>query len=125
MSIQREKYISQLISKSWNGKVKIITGIRRGYQVDVGVVTHERLIDGKRQQIQYEVDFVVNKGFERIYIQSALNVDTPEKKEQETFSLKHINEGFQKLVIVDGNQPKWVDNDGVQYIGVIPFLLTD
>jgi len=99
--------------------------IRRGYQVDVGVVSQERVIEGKRQQIQYEVDFVVNKGFERIYIQSALNVDTPEKKEQETFSLNHINDGFQKLVILDGNQPRWVDNDGVQYIGVIPFLLED
>jgi len=99
--------------------------IRRGYQVDVGVVPQERMIDGKRQQIQYEVDFVVNKGFERIYIQSALNVDTPEKKEQETFSLKHTNDGFQKMVILDGNQPKWVDDDGIVYIGVIPFLLEE
>jgi len=35
------------------------------------------------------------------------------------------SDSFQKLIILDGNQPKWVDYDGVQYIGVIPFLLGD
>lgn len=41
------------------------------------------MVDGKRQQSQYEIDFVVNTGQGKVYIQSALNVDTPEKKAQE------------------------------------------
>ena len=34
--------------------------LRRGYRVDVGVVEVERMVDGKRVQSQYEIDFVVN-----------------------------------------------------------------
>ena len=38
---------------------------------------------------QYEIDFVVNVGNSKVYIQLALNVDTPEKKAKETFTLKN------------------------------------
>ena len=41
--------------------------------------------DGKKRQSQYEIDFIVNTDHEKIYIQSALNVDTETKREQETF----------------------------------------
>lgn len=99
--------------------------IRRGYSVDVGVVEVERMVDGKRKQGQYEIDFVVNVGNEKVYIQSALNVDTPEKKDQETFSLHNTADFFRKFVVLDGNQKMWTDNDGVIYVGVIPFLLND
>ncbi len=58
-------------------------------------------------------------------VQSALNVDTPEKKAQETFSLHHTGDFFKKMVILDGSRKRWVDEDGVIYIGVIPFLLED
>lgn len=97
--------------------------IGRGYRVDVGVVPVQKMINGKREQSLYEIDFVVNMGNERVYIQSALHVDTPEKKAQETFSLKHTNDSFRKIVILDGNQRPWTDEDGVVYMGVIPFLL--
>ena len=99
--------------------------IRRGYSVDVGVVEVERMVDGKRKQGQYEIDFVVNIGNEKVYIQSALNVDTPEKKDQETFSLHNTADFFRKFVVLDGNQKMWTDDDGVIYVGVIPFLLND
>lgn len=99
--------------------------IRRGYSVDVGVVEVERMVDGKRKQCQYEIDFVVNVGNEKVYIQSALNVDTPEKKDQETFSLHNTADFFRKFVVLDGNQKMWTDDDGVIYVGVIPFLLND
>lgn len=99
--------------------------IRRGYSVDVGVVEVERMVDGKRKQGQYEIDFVVNVGNEKVYIQSALNVDTPEKKDQETFSLHNTADFFKKFVVLDGNQKMWTDDDGVIYVGVIPFLLND
>lgn len=97
--------------------------IRRGYNVDVGVVEVERMVNGKRQQAQYEIDFVVNTGTEQIYIQSALNVDTKEKMEQETFSLRNTHDSFRKIVILDGNELPWMNEEGVTFMGVIPFLL--
>lgn len=99
--------------------------IRRGYSVDVGVVEISRIVDGKRTQSQYEIDFVVNVGSDKVYIQSALNIDTPEKKDQETFSLRNSGDFFRKIVVLDGNRKSWTDDDGVMYIGVIPFLLED
>lgn len=99
--------------------------MRRGYSVDVGVVEVERMVDGKRQQAQYEIDFIVNTGKEKVYIQSALNIDTDEKKQQETFSLHHTRDSFRKIVVLDGNATPWTDEDGVMYMGVIPFLLNN
>jgi len=100
--------------------------IHRGYSVDVGVVEVTRVNEeGKKQQSQYEIDFIVNTGKEKIYIQSALNVDTEDKKKQETFSLKNSGDFFRKIVIVDGNTKQWADEDGIIYVGVIPFLLED
>ncbi len=100
--------------------------IRRGYNVDVGVVEVTRVNEqGKKQQSQYEIDFIVNTGKEKIYIQSALNVDTKDKQSQETFSLKNSGDFFRKIVIVDGNTKQWMDEDGIMYVGVIPFLLED
>ena len=100
--------------------------LRRGYSVDVGVVpivTRDK--EGKQVQKQHEIDFVINRGNDKIYIQSALNVDTPEKKAQETFSLKNTGDFFRKIVVLDGNSKQWTDEDGIMYIGVIPFLLED
>ena len=81
------------------------------------------MVEGKRQQSQYEIDFVVNTGQGKVYIQSALNVDTPEKKAQETFSLRNTGDFYRKIVVMDGSRKLWSDEDGVMYVGVIPFLL--
>lgn len=99
--------------------------IHRGYRVDIGVVEVQRMTNGIRNKGQYEIDFVVNLGNEKVYIQSALNVSSPEKKAQETFSLHNTGDFFRKIVVLDGNQKMWVDEDGVIYVGVIPFLLND
>ena len=99
--------------------------LRRGYSVDVGVVEVTIVKDGKRQQSQHEIDFIVNTGHEKIYIQSALNVDTEAKRDQETFSLKNSGDFFRKIVILDGNAKAWTDEEGIMYIGVIPFLLEE
>lgn len=99
--------------------------VRRGYSVDVGVVELTLMKDGKKQQSQYEIDFIVNTGREKVYIQSALNVDTETKKNQETFSLRNSGDFFRKIVIVDGNAKPWTDEDGIMYMGVIPFLLEE
>ena len=100
--------------------------IRRGYSVDVGVVELTRINEqGKKQQSQYEIDFIVNTGREKVYIQSALNVDTEEKRHQETFSLKNSGDFFRKIVILYGNAKPWTDDDGIVYVGIIPFLLEE
>jgi Predicted ATPase (AAA+ superfamily) len=99
--------------------------IRRGYSVDVGIVELVRLTNGKRKLSQYEIDFVVNVGNNKVYIQSALNIDTPEKKAQETFSLRNTGDFFLKIIVLDGSSKLYSDEDGVMYVGVIPFLLED
>ena len=65
--------------------------LRRGYNIDVGVVEHDFKKEGNRRKVQLEVDFVINKGHKRYYTQSAFNVDSTEKREQETASLKKNN----------------------------------
>ena len=54
--------------------------LRRGYDVDVGVVEHNyKKADGKSARVQLEIDFVINRGNQRYYIQSALSISDPEK----------------------------------------------
>lgn len=98
--------------------------LRRGYSVDVGVVQHETRVNGKHEIRQCEIDFVVNKGDEKIYIQSAYAIPDPEKRSQETFSLRHSGDSFRKVVITGNLHEKpWRDNDGITFIGIMPFLL--
>lgn len=98
--------------------------VARGYNVDVGVVEVKVAAKGgKRETRQYEIDFVVNTGFEKLYIQSALDLDGEGKREQETFSLRKTRDAFRKLVVVGGDQPLYTDDDGISFVGVIPFLL--
>lgn len=100
--------------------------IRRGYDVDVGVVEHNAMEPGgKKVRKQLEVDFVVNRGDERFYIQSALSIDDPEKKEQEVSSLIRIPDSFRKIVVVKDYMKPWRDENGIQYIGVEQFLLDE
>ena len=100
--------------------------INRGYDVDVGVVNYNyRNEKGISARKQLEVDFVVNRGSERYYIQSALNVDGPAKRAQETESLKRISDSFRKIVIVRDYIKPWKDENGILYAGVEDFLLDE
>lgn len=99
--------------------------IRRGYNVDVGIVEYNQTKDGKKIRTQLEVDFVVNRGNIRYYIQSALNLDTKEKVEQEINSLKRINDSFKKIIIVKDFATPRYDDKGIYYIGIKDFLLSD
>ncbi len=97
--------------------------IARGANVDVGMLEVESRKGGVRQKKQYEIDFIVNIGHEKVYIQSAYKLATPEKKEQEVRVLKKIGDAFRKLVIVDGVQPLYTDEFGISYVGLIDFML--
>ena len=100
--------------------------IRRGFDVDVGVVTQNlRTDDGKNVRKQLEIDFVVNRGDERYYIQSALSIDAPEKKEQEIASLLRIPDSFKKIVVVRDYIKPWTDENGIRYVGIEDFLLDE
>ena len=100
--------------------------IRRGFDVDVGVVEIATKDEsGKKVRKQLEVDFVVNRGFDRYYIQSALSIADPEKREQEIASLLRIPDSFKKMVIVQEFMKPWKDEHGIQYVGVEQFLLDE
>lgn len=96
----------------------------RGYSVDVGQLTiFNRNADGKSERKQLEVDFVCNKGYERVYIQSAFALPTVEKQQQELNSLKRISDSFQKVVIVGGMQPTYRNDDGILILNIFDFLM--
>lgn len=98
--------------------------IVRGFSVDVGVVPVQRLDDGIRKRVQLEVDFVCNKGFDRYYIQSALEMPTDEKIRQEMASLRNIDDSFQKIIVVGTHQPLYRTPEGFLIISIYDFLLT-
>ncbi len=81
--------------------------------------------EGKKIRKQLEVDFVVNRGEQRYYIQSALSIVNPEKREQEIASLIRIPDSFDKIVVVRDYIKPWKDNNGILYIGVEQFLLDE
>lgn len=100
--------------------------IRRGMSVDVGVVEYNtKDADGKKIRKQLEVDFVVNQGGKRFYIQSALSIADPDKKEQEIESLKRIPDSFSKMVVVRDYLKPWQDENGITYVGIEQFLLNE
>ena len=100
--------------------------LRRGYSVDVGVVpivTRDK--KGKQVQKQHEIDFVINRGNDKIYIQSAYQLPTKEKELQETASLRGTGDYFKKIVITEGYGEPMADQDGIIRMGIIPFLMNE
>lgn len=100
--------------------------VRRGYDVDVGVVEKNgKDSSGRSFRKQLEVDFVANRGNQRHYIQCALSIDDPEKKRQELESLTRISDSFGKYVVLKGYMKPWIDHLGIRYIGIERFLLDE
>lgn len=97
--------------------------VSRGYSVDVGVVQVSSTENGVQKKSNLEIDFIVNQGFNKIYIQSAFSIDDDGKKIQEIRPLLNSGDFFKKIVIVNGSQKRTADENGIVYIGVIPFLL--
>lgn len=95
----------------------------RGFSVDVGQVeAFEKDADGKTLRKILEVDFVCNRGSKRVYVQSAMDMPTPEKARQETNSLRRVDDGFRKMVIVGGLTPSHIREDGIVIMNIIDFL---
>ena len=98
----------------------------RGYNVDVGIVEHVIVNDnGKRQNVQLEVDFVCNKYSEQIYIQSAFSLPDEEKMRQECASLDRINDSFKKIIITMDRAKPWRNEKGYLILNLFDFLLDE
>lgn len=96
----------------------------RGYLVDVGVVeTRTRTENQGMLRKQLEIDFVVNNGSKRYYIQSALSLPNEDKIEQEMASLKNVSDSFQKIIIVKDNIVPHHNESGILFINLYDFLL--
>ena len=95
----------------------------RGWLVDVGNIIQRTTKEGVQQRITLEVDFVCNKGSERIYIQSAWRMPDAEKMEQEKRSLRIVNDSFRKILVVGEHTKPWKDEYGIQILSIYDFLL--
>jgi predicted AAA+ superfamily ATPase len=96
----------------------------RGYRVDVGLVeTWKTNAEGKNIRVPLEVDFVVNRGAERIYIQSAFRMPTDDKVAQEKRSLLNTNDNFRKIIIVGDDIKRKTDEQGIITMSLYDFLL--
>lgn len=96
----------------------------RGYRVDVGLVEiWSKNAEGKKARVPLEVDFVVNKGAERVYIQSAFSMPTGDKEAQEKRSLQNTNDNFRKIIIVGDDIKRKTDEQGIVTMSLYDFLL--
>lgn len=93
--------------------------IMRGYSVDVGVVTDR----SGGSTAQKEIDFVVNDADRKLYIQSALRMDTDKKANSELDSLKLTKDFFKKVVVRLDIPHNFYDDDGIFHCNLIDFLL--
>lgn len=97
----------------------------REYSVDVGVVEIVETNARERTKKQCEIDFVVNKGSKKYYIQSALNVSDASKLETELRPLKNTKDFFKKIIVSKTSMRHWTDDDGILHIGLYEFLLNE
>jgi hypothetical protein len=96
----------------------------RGYNVDIGIVdVYAKNSEGKTARKQLEVDFVVNQGSQRYYIQVAYDMTSKEKQTQELNSLRNIPDSFKKIVILSGTKKPWRNDEGFVIMGMKYFLL--
>ena len=98
----------------------------RGYQVDVGIIEqYGKSSENKTTKKQLEVDFVVTRGSEKYYIQSAFAMTTPEKRAQEENPLNAIGDSFKKIIVVRDNIKPRRNDAGIVTIGLRNFLLDE
>ena len=96
----------------------------RGFSVDVGMIeTTRETVSGKYMRTQLEVDFVANKGSQRVYIQSALSLADPQKMQQEQQSVVRITDSFTKVLIQRPYCKPWRTDKGLFVICLEDFLL--
>ena len=97
---------------------------RNGFSVDVGLVeSFKRDNNGKLTRRNLEIDFVVNRHDERLYIQSAYALPSKEKVDQEQAALLQVSDGFRKIIIAGDHYSTGYNENGILVIGLYDFLL--
>ena len=98
----------------------------RGYHVDVGLVEQfDKNSENKTTKKQLEVDFVVSRGSEKYYIQSAFAMNSQNKQAQEERPLNAIGDSFKKIIVVRDNIKLRRNDMGIATIGIRNFLLDE
>lgn len=96
----------------------------RGYSVDVGVVEiFGTDSEGRRKKNNYEIDFVINRGMKKYYIQSAFAMENEQKEKAEIRPLLGVKDFFRKVVITKTGMKPWIDENGILRLGLYEFLL--
>ena len=93
--------------------------LRRGYAVDVGVVTDRT----GGVNVQKEIDFVVNDADKKTYIQSAFRIDTDKKESAESASLILTKDFFRKIIVRMDIPHNFYDDNGIFHCSLIDLLL--
>ena len=99
--------------------------LKRGFLVDTGMIAISGTVDGKRASLQTEVDFVARKGSLTVYIQSAYMIPDKDREEQEKRPLLKIADAFPRVIITRDTAKNHYDEDGVLWISLESFLLSD
>lgn len=97
----------------------------RGFNVDIGMIEQRITTDGRQEYRRLEIDFVVNRGDARWYIQSAYGIPDDEKMEQEIRPFRKVPDSFRRILVVGDDTRPWTDNQGVLIVGVKDFLLDE
>jgi len=96
---------------------------RMGYKVDIGLVETFSRDNGKFIRKNLEIDFVVNRHDQRVYIQSAYRMPDEEKLNQEMASFRNVSDGFRKILIVGDKYTSRYNEEGIYVMSLFDFLL--
>ena len=117
----RQQEISHLMENAVYNEL-----VRRGFPVDVGVVQAvEKNAKGQSVRVPHEIDFVVNKGGERVYVQSAYAIRSEEKLASERRAFSLAGDSFRKIIVRDDVLHRWFDETGVLHVNLLDFLLDE
>lgn len=97
--------------------------VARGYAVDVGVVDIRKMVEGKRETVRTEIDFVANLGSARYYVQSAFSLAGEGKREQEVRSLNGVDDSFKKIIVTHDDVRLSRSEDGIVTMSLRDFML--
>lgn len=97
---------------------------RMGYSVDVGMVeTFSNNAEGKTVRKNLEIDFVVNRHDQRVYIQAAYRIPNEYKRNQELASFRSVTDGFRKILIEGDRYITHYNENGILVMSLYDFLL--